>query len=158
MVRVSQATSVPRGLPPARLRIAFDDGAAQGFELAAECAQALSETVDFLRNLGHEVRPASPSHDGAEMIRCLTTLLAAALAEEIPLIARDSGRQPGPSTVEACHLALMERGLRIGALELSRALQYRQPIRDFSPAAIIYTRVTVWCGERGGGLAPHPGS
>jgi amidase len=112
-------------LPPSRLRIAFMDGAAQGFELAPECARALSETVDLLRRHGHDVRPASPGYDGAEMIQCLTTLLAVALAEEIPLLARDSGARAGPSTVEACHLALMERGIRTSALDLSRALQYR---------------------------------
>jgi len=55
----------------------------------------------------------------------LAVLLAVALAEEVPLLAQTSGRAVGPATVEACHRALIERGSRTGALELSRALEFR---------------------------------
>jgi amidase len=114
--------------PPNRLRIAVSDGSAQGFRIDGECAAALEETVALLRSAGHAVHIAAPAYSGEEMTGHLVTLLAVALAEEIPAIAQGSGLQPSPETVEACHLALMERGKGISALALSKALQYRHTL------------------------------
>lgn len=112
-------------LPPVSLRIAVSDGAAQGFALAPECAEALVSTVEKLRTLGHAVAPASPDYSGDRMIETMTRLLAVALAEELPGIARAAGRPIGPDTVECALRTLMERGARTSAVELSAALAFR---------------------------------
>jgi len=112
-------------IAPGRLRIAVSDGAAQGVALAGECSEGLAATVELLRELGHEVYAASPEYSGAELRDRVTTLLSVALAEEVPALAADAGRDIGPDTVEACHRELIERGKRIAATELSRALNYR---------------------------------
>jgi amidase len=114
--------------PPRRLRIAVMDGSRHGVTLDAECVRALEETVALLRSLGHEIREVSPEIDLPAMHRSLVVLLAVALAEEVPLLARQSGREIGPETVEACHRALIERGLRLDAVTLSGALSFRHDV------------------------------
>lgn len=113
---------------PGRLRIAVMDGSAQGIRLDAECARALEETTALLQGLGHSISPASPQVDTAEMFTNLATLLAVALAEEVPALAELSGNSIGPETVEACHRVLIERGRNTPALELSRALNFRHAL------------------------------
>ena len=113
------------GLPPAPLRIAVSDGSAQGFTLAPECAEALAATVELLRRSGHEVVPASPEYSGTEMIEAVTLMLAVAVAEELPALARTTGLAIGADTVECALRALMERGVRASAVELSAALAFR---------------------------------
>lgn len=112
-------------LPPVPLRIAVDDGAAQGVTLAPECAQALASTADRLRSLGHIVTPASPDCSGSQVIETINLLLAVALAEELPGLARAAGRPIGPDTVECALRVMMERGTRASAVELSAALAFR---------------------------------
>jgi amidase len=111
--------------PPRRLRVAVSDGAAQGFTIDARCMRALDDTANLLVELGHEVTRAAPTYDGGQLLDGVTTLLCVALAEEIPGIARMTGRAIGPDTVERSQLALYERGRRLTALELSRALAMR---------------------------------
>ena len=110
---------------PGRLRIAVMDGSTQGIALDAECARGLEETTALLQRLGHETFHAAPDFDATQMRANLVTLLAVALAEELPPLARESGREIGPDTVEACHRALLDRGLKTPALDLSRALNFR---------------------------------
>lgn len=112
-------------LPPVPLRIAVDDGATRGFALAPECAEALSATADRLRSLGHVAAPASPDLSGNQMIDTVNLLLAVALAEELPGLARVAGRPIGPDTVERALRVMMERGARASAVELSAALSFR---------------------------------
>lgn len=112
-------------VPPAPLRIAVSDGGEQGFGIDPECAAALERTVTLLRDLGHEVDRASPRYSGTQLIEGVTTLLAVALAEELPEIAAVTGRDIGPETVESCHRVLMERGRKVSALELSRILRFK---------------------------------
>ncbi len=115
-------------IAPGRLRIAVMDGSAHGIELHPDCGQALEDTAALMRRLGHQVFAASPGFEIGEMRGHLGTLLSVALAEEVPLLAKGSGREIGPDTVESCHRAMMERGLRTSALELSRALEFRHSL------------------------------
>ncbi|MGH8285799.1 MAG: amidase [Steroidobacteraceae bacterium] len=111
--------------PATPIRIAVSDGAEQGFAIDAECAAGLEETATLLRNLGHQVAYASPRYSGTQLIESVTTLLAVALAEEIPEIAAATKRDIGPETVESCQRTLMERGRKVAALELSRTLRFK---------------------------------
>lgn len=110
---------------PVPLRIAAWDGSGQGIRLDSACAAGLAATTDLLRHLGHEARPAEPPCRIAELAGHVTTLMAVSLAEELPQLAQATGREIGPATVEACQLALFERGRRASGVELSRALAYR---------------------------------
>jgi amidase len=112
-------------LPPAPLRIAVSDGAAQGFALAPECTEALAATAENLRMSGHAVVAASPEYSGEEMIQALNLMLAVAVAEELPALARTAGREIGEETVECALRALLERGTRTSAVKLSAALAFR---------------------------------
>jgi len=111
--------------PVESLRIALWDGAGQGVRLDPACAAGLAATGDLLRGLGHDVRPAQPPCRLPELAGHLTTYICVSLAEELPLLADLMGRRIGPETVEACHLALLERGRRTSGVELSRAIAYR---------------------------------
>lgn len=113
---------------PGRLRIAVSDGTAQGVKISAECSSALAKTVELLLRLGHDVHVAAPEYSGQEISARLSTLMAVALAGELPGIAAESGREIGPDTVEACHRALMERGQRVSAVELSQVLNFRNAL------------------------------
>jgi amidase len=110
---------------PAALRIAVWDGGSQGIRLDPGCAAGLAGTVELLRGLGHEIRFTEPPCDLAELAGHVTTFMAVSLAEELPLLAKATGREIGPATVEACQLALLERGRRVTGVALSRALAYR---------------------------------
>jgi Asp-tRNA(Asn)/Glu-tRNA(Gln) amidotransferase A subunit family amidase len=111
--------------PAPSLRVALWDGAGQGVRLDPACAAGLIATGELLSSLGHVVRPAEPPCRLAELAGHLTTYISVSLAEELPLLADAAGRRIGPETVEACHLALLERGRRTSAVELSQALAYR---------------------------------
>ncbi len=110
---------------PRSLRIAFSDGREQGVSINAHCAVALAQTVELLDKLGHKMRRASPSYLHSELMENVNTVISVALAEEIPATAEQMNRKVGPNTVEACHLALMERGRSVSAVDLSRILTYR---------------------------------
>lgn len=111
--------------PATPLRIAVSNGVEQGFVIDPACAAALDDVVTLLLELGHEVQRASPAYSGAELLENLTTLMAVALAEEVPGIAADMQCLIGPDTVESCQRALIERGRKVSALELSRILRRR---------------------------------
>lgn len=114
--------------PEMPLRIAVSDGSEQGFAVDPECAAALADTVALLEDLGHDVRAVSPTYSGSELLENLTTLMAVALAEEVPQIAADLQRVIGPDTVESCHRALIQRGRQVSALQLSRILRHKTDI------------------------------
>jgi amidase len=113
---------------PGRLRIASMDGSANGIELHSEIVSALEETRSLLRYLGHAVTSAAPAFDSRKMRAHLGTLLAEALAEEVHALAANEQREIGPETVEHCQRLLIERGLHISALDLSRSLNYRHEL------------------------------
>lgn len=110
---------------PGCLRIAVSDGAAQGLRISPACHEALAATVELLTELGHDVVEASPDYDGPELLEMVTTILAVSLAQEIPAAAAASGRESGPDTVEACHLALLQRGIEVSGVELADCIEYR---------------------------------
>ena len=112
-------------IEPGRLRIAVMDGAANGIELHADVAHALEEIRSLLVSLGHTVSTSAPAVDSKVMRSHLGALLAVALAEEVPALAAQAGREIGPQTVEQCHRLLIERGRHMSALDLSRALNFR---------------------------------
>lgn len=116
------------GCPPIPLRIAVSDGAAQGFTIDSNCASALATTADRLQSLGHHVTPASPACSGAEILDTVTLLLAVAVAEELPALARNSGRKINPDTVESSLRALLDRGAGTSAVQLSAALACRDQV------------------------------
>lgn len=111
--------------PVEPLRFACWDGGGQGIRLDPACAVGLSSTVALLRDLGHEVRPVAPPCVLAELAGHVTTFMAVSLAEEIPALAQAMQRPVGPDLVEACQLALLERGRTTSGIELSCALAYR---------------------------------
>jgi Asp-tRNA(Asn)/Glu-tRNA(Gln) amidotransferase A subunit family amidase len=108
-----------------RLRIAVLDTPQLNIELHPECAQGLEQTTALLQKMGHTVLNAVLEYDPGQMRLHLATLLGVALAEELPPLGKESGREIGPDTVEACHRALLARGQKTSALELSAALSFR---------------------------------
>ncbi len=110
--------------PPGRLRIAVSVSAG-GVQVDPACTEALDGAAALLVELGHHVERAEPRYSADELHCNLVTLLSVALAEELPGLAAATQREIGPDTVEACHLALMHRGQRVPAVELSRILKYR---------------------------------
>ncbi len=115
-------------LPATPLRIAVSDGRDQGFAIESTCASALDQTAERLRELGHQVLPATPAYNGAQLLETVTLFLSVALAEELPGLARANGRVIGPDTVESCQRALLERGTRASAVQLSSALAFRNQL------------------------------
>lgn len=115
-------------LPPGRLNIAVSDGSKQGNAIDPECRGALEETAKLLVELGHSVEWIAPDYDGARLQDSVVSLLSLSLAQEIPATAAQTGRAIGPETVEACHLALMERGRHVSGLQLAAVLEYKSEL------------------------------
>ena len=95
------------GSPPGRLRIAYSDRALLGESLDKACLQGLTETVELLRSLGHELVPAELDHiDWPAFARAFVTMLASEVRADIEEAEQLLGRKSEFNEFEVASRAL----------------------------------------------------
>ena len=110
------------GRDPGRLRIGLSVDAPTGVVVDPECARAVEQAAALLEELGHEVVPAAPDHDGSAMTAGIADLLSLHLANGIKELSQHHGRTAGADNVEAAHLELARRGRDMPALRFLEIL------------------------------------
>ncbi|EYF04682.1 amidase [Chondromyces apiculatus] len=113
--------------PPGKLRIAFMEEPLNGVPVSDACQQALRRTLTLCEELGHELVPARPQVDAAQL-RAVFNLIPAFTAYTLDMVAPMYGLEAGPETVEATTLALLAAGRRMSAAEVFAAFALRDQI------------------------------
>lgn len=109
--------------PPPRLHIAVFDGSLFGSRIDPQCASAVHEAADLLRELGHDVEPAAPRFDREALVAAFFTILAANVARVLELASVDVGRPLDPRQLEPVTWFLRQHGARLRATELLAAVE-----------------------------------
>ena len=104
------------GKAPRQLRVAFSAQAWSGPPVDAACAAAVEATAGEIAELGHAVESGSPQIDGEALHQAHVDVWAAVIAQNILFYATALGMEPGPDTLEATTLAMLEHGRSVGAL------------------------------------------
>jgi Asp-tRNA(Asn)/Glu-tRNA(Gln) amidotransferase A subunit family amidase len=110
------------GRDPGRLRIGLVTEAPAGIPVDPACIAAAERAALALQALGHVVEPLDLGLDGERLMRHQLTIVAANLANDLDGWQRVLGRAADATTLEACTLALAERGRAILAPEIAAAI------------------------------------
>ncbi|MBL8487570.1 MAG: amidase, partial [Rhodocyclaceae bacterium] len=114
------------GAQPGRLRIAWTAHPFLGGRVDPDCVAALAETVDLLRDLGHEVAEARPELDRESWSVAFTTVLAAETRADIEWIRSLSPRGVGWRDFEAATWTLGLLGRSLSAADYAVAVRELQ--------------------------------
>lgn len=114
------------GAEPGRLRIAWTAHPFLGGRVDPDCVAALAETVDLLRDLGHEVAEARPELDRESWSVAFTTVLAAETRADIEWIRSLSPGGVGWRDFEAATWTLGLLGRSLSAAEYAVAVRELQ--------------------------------
>jgi amidase len=110
------------GRDPDPLTIALVTRAPGGVPVDPACVAAAERAATRLAALGHRIEPFDLELDGEALIRHQLTIVAVNLAGDITTFQRLLDRPADASTLEACTLALAERGRATAALDFAEAL------------------------------------
>ncbi len=129
---------------PAPLRIGLVTEAPDGIPVDAACVAATEAVARKLEALGHHVDPMGLGFDDGQLGRHMITVVAGNLANDLDSWQRQLDRAADSDTLEACTLALAERGRALGAAELAAAIggmhrAARQLGRHFHKVDVILT-------------------
>jgi len=111
---------------PGRLRIAWTAHPFIGNGVHRDCIAALRETVDLLRDLGHEVFEAAPKVDGERWSTAFITVIAAEARADIEHAAAIVGRAASRRDFEAATWTLGLLGQSLSAAAYASASSYLQ--------------------------------
>lgn len=103
------------------LRVAVFRGSFFGTGVDPECVAAVEDAAQLCRELGHEVREASPNFDRSEAVRAYLTLVAAGVAAAVDARAKELGRGPRADELELSTWIMNLMGQKLSALDLARA-------------------------------------
>jgi len=103
------------GSPPGKLRIAYTAEPLLGESVDPECVAALERSVDLMRALGHEVRPARPHYDRRRVLDAFVLMAAAGTAVNIKQSEEVVGRTASHRDFETETWLLSLVGTRHGA-------------------------------------------
>ena len=129
---------------PAALRIGLVTAAPGGIAVDPACIAASESVARKLEALGHNILPMDLGLDGEQVSRHMITVVAGNLANDLGSWQRQLDQVAGADTLEACTLALAERGRALGAAELAAAIggmhqTARQFGRHFQNVDVILT-------------------
>lgn len=114
-------TALERELPP--LRIGLWRLPPEPVAVAAECDAAVMQAAELLAALGHHVEETELPLDGGRLRDAFLTLVAVNCARDLTFWSRHTGRPADAEHVEACTLALAERGRAVSGVAFLDALQ-----------------------------------
>ena len=107
--------------PPGRLRVAFTTRSFFGKNTDRACADAVTQTAGWLRDLGHEVEEAHPEFDRDALVLAYLVQVGVGTAAEIDDMARWVGKTPRASDFEPATWFLRQVGQAMGGVDLQRA-------------------------------------
>ena len=108
---------------PGRLRIALCTRIEDSSEPEAPCVEAARAAARLCEALGHEVVEATPAISYADIIDVCMDLYTLAVVASVEAMARATGREPGPETLEPPALATLEMGYAMKGPLLARRYQ-----------------------------------
>jgi amidase len=115
---------------PSRLRVALCTRSWSGSPIDPEVEHAAMDAGRLLESMGHAVETASPEFDYGAFLEAQKIIWCAYQVYDCEGIARKTGRQIGPDTLQSTSLAVYEAGRRMSAERLVWALeQYDQLTR-----------------------------
>jgi Asp-tRNA(Asn)/Glu-tRNA(Gln) amidotransferase A subunit family amidase len=120
------------GRDPAPLRIGLVTEPPGGTPVDPACIAATEAVAVKLEALGHRIEPMQLGLDAERLMRQQIAVVAANLSSDLDSWQRALGRSADAGTVEACTLALAERGRALTAVELAGAISgMHQTARQF---------------------------
>ena len=106
---------------PGRLRIAFTTRSFFGKNTDPACVEAVTQTAQLLRDLGHDVEEACPSFDRDALVRAYLVQVGVGTAAEIDDFARWTGKSPHARDFEPATWFLRQVGQAMGGVDLQHA-------------------------------------
>ena len=116
------------GTPPGRLRIAVVTTAPIGVPIHADCVAAVRDAASLCARLGHHVEDATLPVSGEMVTECFITVWTIGVAWTLDLMARLTGREITPGSVEPLSAALAEAGRQRSGADYLAAIQGLQMI------------------------------
>jgi Asp-tRNA(Asn)/Glu-tRNA(Gln) amidotransferase A subunit family amidase len=107
---------------PGALRIGLVTEAPGGIPVDPACTAAVERVALKLQALGHGIEPLALGLDGERLMRHQLAIVAVNLANDLDGWQRALGRPVDATTLEACTLALAERGRGIPAPDFAAAI------------------------------------
>jgi amidase len=109
------------GRDPGKLRVAFTTQSFFGKDTDAACAEAVTNTAQLLRNLGHEVEEAMPAFDRDALVQAYLVQVGVGTAAEIDDMARWVKKTPRAADFEPATWFLRQVGQAMGGVDLQHA-------------------------------------
>ncbi|MBI5610673.1 MAG: amidase [Deltaproteobacteria bacterium] len=109
------------GRDPGKLRVAFTTKSFFGKATDPACAAAVTETAQWLRDLGHEVEEATPSFDRDALVQAYLVQVGVGVAAEIDEMAHWVTKTPRPADFEPATWFLRQVGQAMTGMDLQRA-------------------------------------
>ena len=107
---------------PAPMRIAWSARAPLGMAVDRECRKAVEATAKRLEELGHRVVEDDPTYDEEVLLDPMVTIWSVGNATDHDIVAARIGRAPRRGELEITTWELVERGRKVSAVELVRAV------------------------------------
>jgi amidase len=114
------------GRDPGRLRIAWSARTAEGDLGHPDCVAALTDAVQLLASLGHELVEDDLPGLTPEVGAAIGTMMNAAVAWIVGYWVRKRGREPGPDDLEPLTRAFWDEGRRVTAAQYLLAVEDTQ--------------------------------
>ena len=128
--------------PTGKLRIGYAATKLDGGDYDPECQAAVAHAVRLCKDLGHKVEQASPLIDIEQMTGCFMALWTGGLAMQVDMLSAQTGKKPGPRTLEGLTLALYEAGKQVTASQYMGAVAMMQAVSR--QVAAWHQRYDVW--------------
>jgi len=111
------------GRSPGQLRIAYTTESVSDEPVDAECVAAVEGAARLCDDLGHKVEDSHLPYDFDTFLDGFFKIWAANLHSWASAVAADTGRTPGPKTLETSTLAFYELGASLTGPEIYQALE-----------------------------------
>ena len=111
---------------PGKLRIAYTGKPILGKNVHPDVLKGLDQTLEMLKDLGHEVIEATPQLDGENFSLAFVTILAAELRADIEEAARVAGKKVSVKDFDASSFGLGMLGKAMSAQDYASAARYLQ--------------------------------
>ncbi len=146
---------------PGKLKVAFSTKPMLGKNVHADCVQGVEETVQLLRELGHEVEEAAPLIDGEAYSLAFLTVIAAHMRADIEEAAEAAGKKISVDDFDVASFGMGIFGTILKASDYARAMRYLQKVsrqigRFFEEYDVLLTPVLNQPPVKIGELAPSP--
>jgi amidase len=107
---------------PEPMQIAFSTRAPLGMPVHDDCRRAVEATAKHLEELGHHVVEADPAYDEEVLLDPMVTIWSVGNATDHDIVQSRIGRAPRRDELEVTTWELVERGRKVTAVQLVRAV------------------------------------